>query len=119
MTSGGKRQGAGRPKNTPNKASARREQYISQSGSTPVDVMIRIMRHNFDKAEQELKEPSPDESRVMTFFTRAIDAATRAAPYAHPRLSAIDVSSSMKADLKALSDDELAQYQRLHAKMYP
>ena len=41
---GGKRPGSGRKKNSPNKASAKREREVAASGATPLDKMLRSMR---------------------------------------------------------------------------
>jgi hypothetical protein len=42
---GGKKPGSGRKKNVPNRASANRERKVAASGETPLDVMIKSMRH--------------------------------------------------------------------------
>ena len=65
----------GRKKGTPNKASAAREVEIRASGMTPLEYMLQVMR---DVA-------APTELRL--------DAAARAAPYVHPRLSSVAVEN--------------------------
>ena len=62
----------GRAKGTPNKATAARQKRIAESGLTPLDYLLRIMR---------------DES--LDHHQR-IDAAKAAAPYVHPRLASIE-----------------------------
>jgi hypothetical protein len=65
----------GRKRGTPNKASAAREAAINVSGLTPLDYLLQVMRD----------EQVPTELRL--------DAATRAAPYVHPRLSSVAVEN--------------------------
>ena len=65
----------GRKRGTPNKASATREADIKASGLTPLDYMLQVMRD----------EEAPTELRL--------DAAARAAPYVHPRLSSVAVEN--------------------------
>ena len=62
----------GRKKGTPNKASSARANAVAQSGQTPLDYMLGVMR---DSA-------MPPDVRL--------DAAKSAAPYVHPKLSAIE-----------------------------
>lgn len=69
MSSGGKRLGAGRPKGSPNKATAVREKEIAASGLTPLNYMLGVLRGEIE----------PDPGKVW--------AAKNAAPYCHPRLS--------------------------------
>ena len=61
----------GRQKGTPNRATSEMRRAIAESGETPVEYMVRIMR-------DETAEPS-----------RRDDMARAAAPYLHPRLSAV------------------------------
>ena len=65
----------GRQKGTPNRVTSDMRQAIAESGETPLDYMIRVMR-------DETTEPS-----------RRDDMARAAAPYLHPRLSAVDLTS--------------------------
>jgi hypothetical protein len=66
--------GAGRKKGTPNKATAAKVAAIAASGLTPLDFMLGVMR---------------DESRDVAV---RLDAARSAAPYVHPKLSAVEHS---------------------------
>jgi hypothetical protein len=93
MKHGGKRLGAGRPKGSRNRASARREQFVAFSGRTPIEVMIAVMRFNFDAAEYERSQPTPNQKEITAAYARALDAAHKAAPYVHPRLTVIDHSA--------------------------
>ena len=104
MEHGGSRQGAGRRKGMHNKASARRELFIAETGATPLDVIIHIMRFNCDMAENEMRKEKPNKSEIKAAFAIALDAANKAAPFVHPKLTAIDGNS--KFDLMRLSVDE-------------
>lgn len=79
---GGKRQGAGRKRGSPNKASAAREKAVSASGITPLDYMLRVMRNR------------------KTDPYRRDEMAKAAAPYVHPKLSAVDFSGKLDVDAK-------------------
>ena len=72
---GGKRPGAGRKKGVPNKATVARQQEIAESGLTPLEYMINMLR----------SENEPPERRMW--------AAQNAAPYVHPKLSAVDTTA--------------------------
>lgn len=76
MARGGKRPGAGRPKGAPNKATAELQQAVAESGVTPLDYLLSVMRDK-DVPRQE-----------------RVDAAHKAAPYVHAKLSNIDHQSS-------------------------
>lgn len=76
---GGKRPGAGRKKGTPNKATLERQKRIAESGQTPLDYMLSVMRD----------ENNPRDIRL--------DAANKAAPYVHPKLANVDHTSSDKS----------------------
>lgn len=69
---GGARPRAGRPNGSRNKASVKREAEIKASGLVPLDYMLKVLRD----------EKAPKEDRMW--------AATSAAPYVHPKLSAIE-----------------------------
>lgn len=62
----------GRMKGTPNRATAAKAAEIASSGLTPLDFLLSVMRN---------ENEDPD---------RRLEAARSAAPYVHPRLSAID-----------------------------
>lgn len=66
---GGKREGAGRPPGSKNKASVEREREIRASGLVPLDFMLEVLRD----------EGKPFEDRKW--------AAEKAAPYIHPKLA--------------------------------
>lgn len=70
---GGKREGAGRKKGAPNKRTVETQALAQQSGITPLEYMLQVMR------------TSDDERMRMA-------AATAAAPYVHAKLSSIEMS---------------------------
>lgn len=69
---GGKRLGAGRKPGSPNKATAAREKAIRESGLTPLDYMLKLMRNS--KLDLDAR----------------LEAAKAAAPYVHPKLNSIE-----------------------------
>jgi len=77
MARGGKREGAGRPAGSPNKANEETRQAVIASGLTPLEYMLRVMR---DDAADEAKR---------------LDAAKAAAPYVHQRLAAVEHSGGV------------------------
>lgn len=72
----------GRPKHSPNKATATRERTLEKQGLMPLAYMLSILRN----------ETEPDEKRAW--------AAEKAAPYCHPRLSQIDANHSGSLDIR-------------------
>ena len=105
MGHGGKRAGAGRRKGAHNRASARREQLIAQSGLTPLEVMITGMRRLHELAENERKKKGHDKREVAAAYSAAIDAAHKAAPFVHPKLTTINPSDRL--DLSKLTREEI------------
>ena len=97
---GGKRQGAGRKKGVPNKATALRQQRIRDSGKDPLEVMIEAMRFHYEyavflqsryleeKAANPAQPPTVDERSISDAYKMAAGIAKEAAPYVHPRLAA-------------------------------
>ena len=123
MGHGGKRLGAGRRKGAHNRASARREQFIAQSGPAPIDVLIRAMRYYYSRAEAMIGGRSvpgpPVDTKNLTAeidlaFDKASDHAAKAAKYIHPRISPMDYNS--RFDMTRLTDDERRTLTRLLAK---
>ncbi|MGI3168408.1 hypothetical protein ACRARG_04600 [Pseudooceanicola sp. C21-150M6] len=76
MPAGGKRPGAGRPKGVPNKATQAQRKAIKESGLTPLEHMLQVMR-------DEDNDPA-----------MRLDAANKAAPYVHSKLATVDHKSS-------------------------
>ena len=62
----------GRPKGSPNKATASREAYYAKQGIMPLDYMLQVLRdENSSEADKRW-------------------AAQAAAPYSHPRLATVE-----------------------------
>ena len=76
MARGGKRDGAGRKPGAVNKATQQSRKAISESGLTPLQYLLSVMRD--ENSEQ----------------SQRVDAAHKAAPYVHAKLSSVDVRSS-------------------------
>jgi|ERR1700730_1947051 hypothetical protein len=87
---GGKRPGAGRKKNVPNRASAKREREAAASGATPLDVMLKSMRLLLALAD----ESANDNKRFERYIRAAASVAKDVAPYIHPRLSTVEQAAS-------------------------
>lgn len=88
MAKGGVRPGAGRPKGVPNKATAERQAQVAESGLTPLDYMLSVLRD----------EKADGDDRKW--------AAQNAAPYVHPRLSNIEASVNLSGHEAALDELE-------------
>lgn len=78
MARGGTRPGAGRKAGTPNKASVERQKAVEESGLTPLEYMLSVLRN----------EGETMENRCW--------AAEKAAPYVHPRLANVEMNASVK-----------------------
>ena len=83
MARGGARPGAGRKRGSLTKKTTEIAQQATAAGVTPLEFMLKVMRN---------PRRTPDQR---------MDAAKAAAPYIHPKLSAVQL------DLKDLSDDDL------------
>jgi hypothetical protein len=83
------RKTGGRQKGALNKKTAEKVYAIESSGLTPLDYMLSVLR----------AADSSSEDRMW--------AAKEAAPYCHPRLSAID-HTVKRQTAREISDDELA-----------
>lgn len=90
MAGGGRRIGAGRPKGVPNKATAAQKAAVIESGLTPLDYMLTIMRDEACENAQRL------------------DAAKAAAPYVHAKLSSVEanVNGELGLTINVFADDE-------------
>ena len=97
-SSPGERRG-GRRKGTPNRATAAKAAEIAASGMTPLDYMISVMRDETASRPERL------------------EAAAKAAPYVHPRLSAIEYTAPAEpeedVDLSELNAEERELLRRL------
>lgn len=76
MPAGGKRPGSGRPKGARNVKTIEQEKAVRESGLTPLDYMLSVMRNEDNELGVRL------------------DAANKAAPYVHAKLASVDHVSS-------------------------
>lgn len=84
---GGRREGAGRKPGAPNKATQERQRQVAATGITPLDYMLEVMR-----------KPIPadvDPAVRVAMEAMRFEAAKAAAPYVHPRLSAMQHSGEL------------------------
>jgi hypothetical protein len=79
----------GRKKGVPNKATAAREAEIKQSGLTPLEFMLKVMRDEDASRKERMR------------------AAADAAPYVHPKLSSIEGSLELNVYKHEQALDEL------------
>lgn len=105
MAHGGRRPGAGRRAGSRNRANEMREKFIAQTGLTPIEVMIGVMRCAYLVGQQELNKDKPNEGKARWALELALDAANRAAPFSHARFSAIDPSARL--DFTKLTKEEI------------
>lgn len=86
---GGKRPGAGRKAGVPNKRTAEIQQAVEESGLTPLEYMLQVMR---DVGQDEF---------------RRLQAANMAAPYVHARLSTVELSGKDGKPIETVTRIEL------------
>lgn len=86
---GGARKGAGRPKGTPNRKTVQLQNDIEQSGLTPLEFMLQVMR-----------DPEQDQGRRL-------HAANMAAPYCHAKLSSVELTGKDGAPMQTVTRIEL------------
>lgn len=90
MARGGNRPGAGRKRNSPNKASIARQAKVAATGVTPLEVIIADMRFHHEAAQRERRKGAKaDKGKIASELAAAREAAKDAAPYVHPRLQAV------------------------------
>ena len=79
---GGARAGAGRKKGAPNRKTADLQRAVEESGITPLEYMLNVMRNAMAEPRDRLA------------------AAVSAAPYVHAKLSSVEVSGAGGGDIK-------------------
>ncbi|WP_117196403.1 hypothetical protein [Rhizobium terrae] len=100
MSRGGTREGAGRKRGAPNKATQERQRKVAESGITPLDYMLQVMRDS--KADSGRRD----------------EMAKAAAPYVHPKLASMQHTGRgggpiQTVDLTQMSDDDLARLEAI------
>ena len=86
MPRGGKREGAGRRAGSASTKTRDIADKAASEGLTPLEFMLKVLR-------DEVGPVGATDSDVMAM---RFEAAKAAAPYIHPKLSAIEVSGGMK-----------------------
>jgi len=87
---GGKRDGAGRKVGAAHKKTRETADKIaSDDGIMPLDVMVGAMRELWSLAES-LKGKKEEQDKRLGFLAQAGEYASKAAPYIHPRLAAVE-----------------------------
>jgi hypothetical protein len=121
MPRGGSREGSGRKKGAPNKATAALQAEVAASGVTPLEVMLANMRFAHCQADALEKRLDEAESETMIellgeiahFRGIAQKCAVDCANYIHPRLASVqhggDPDSPLKLEGGPVSDVERLQ----------
>lgn len=96
MARGGAREGAGRRRGGHNAKSAEIAQKAAAEGITPLEYMLDVLR----------KEPPADADALVKIAHQAMrfEAAKAAAPYVHPRLSALQHQGHDGGPLKIIHE---------------
>jgi hypothetical protein len=95
MAMGGARPGAGRKPGSGKESTERRRiamevmRQLNREGVTPLEIFGKMMRGD------------------KTISLNQFEAAKAAAPYMHPRLSAVTVDANIKKDITDFTDEEL------------
>lgn len=85
-TKGGARPGSGRKKNSPNKRTAEITKAVEESGLTPLQYMLSVMRDETNEQRERL------------------NAAEKAAPYVHAKLSSVELNANVSMHEASLDD---------------
>ena len=99
MPRGGAREGAGRPRGSPNRISTELQNLIVEKGLlSPGRVMLEAMWHRYSaaarvQANSQLANTPAGEELIERHLERAAHFAQAAAPYVHTRLSSVSVQS--------------------------
>jgi hypothetical protein len=100
MPRGGKREGAGRKRNVPNKVSAHRTKMAEATGVMPAEVMLDAMRFHYGLAQIERdKGHAADVSVLKSELSAAQAFARDAAPYYHPKLATLQSTVALTGRL--------------------
>jgi len=94
---GGSRPGAGRKKGEPNKRTAEVQRAVEESGVTPLEFMLGIMR----KADLG---PDVDPAVAIAHQAMRFEAAKAAAPYVHAKLSSVELTATVTNHEAALDE---------------
>jgi hypothetical protein len=91
---GGKRPGAGRKTGSLTKRTRQIAEAVATQGITPLEVMMKVMHQLYEEAsnvqEEELGDKTLANEARIKLLNMAATVGRHAAPYVHPRLSAIE-----------------------------
>jgi hypothetical protein len=98
MPRGGKRPGAGRKRGRLNNRTIAHKELASAAageGITPLELMLKRMRYYHSLAEREMRKGEEADRHIIDAALKAAnESAKDAAPFLHPRLSAVEHSGS-------------------------
>jgi len=103
---GGRRPGAGRKKGSATKRTRAIADRAAREGITPLEVMLKTMRALVAKAERlgrAKTKPEKGSASPLELMVEAAAVAKDAAPYMHPRLSAVEHSGPNKGPIQNVS----------------
>ena len=111
----GRKKTAGRKKGTPNKATAKKAKEVEESGLTPLDYMLSVMRAPMPaELEGRLDENDIEVLSALTaWHAKRLEAAKAAAPYIHPRLANIEHTGKDGGPIKTEEVDPMAAARRI------
>ena len=102
---GGKRPGAGRKTGSLTKRTRQIAEAVATQGITPLEVMMKVMRQLYEEAgnvqEEELGDKALANEARIKLLNMAATVGRHAAPYVHPRLSAIEHTGKDGAPLQS------------------
>ena len=102
---GGKRLGAGRKTGSLTKRTRQIAEAVATHGITPLEVMMKVMHQLYEEAgnvqEEELGDKTLANEARIKLLNMAATVGRHAAPYVHPRLSAIEHTGKDGAPLQS------------------
>lgn len=102
---GGKRPGAGRKTGSLTKRTRQIAEAVATQGITPLEMMMKVMHQLYEEAsniqEEELGDKTLANEARIKLLNMAATVGRHAAPYIHPRLSAIEHTGKDGAPLQS------------------
>ena len=102
---GGARPGAGRKTGSLTKRTRQIAEAVATQGITPLEVMMKVMHQLYEEAgnvsEQDLGDKELASETRIKLLNMAATVGRHAAPYVHPRLSAIEHTGKDGAPLQS------------------
>jgi hypothetical protein len=102
---GGKRPGAGRKTGSLSKRTREIAEVAAAKGITPLEVMMKVMHQLYEEAsniqDEELGDKALANEARIKLLNMAATVGRHAAPYVHPRLSAIEHTGKDGAPLQS------------------